>query len=116
LRRRIENKQCINEDGVVITFHQYKKRTRVGNLSIPSGAIMLHQIVNREQFNGAGGRILDRFFNEIVVPSRGDLYLTVRVVNTVASAFYERHKMKVVGTISWAGGTIPGLVYRKTLR
>jgi hypothetical protein len=116
LRRRIENKQCINEDGVVITFGRYRKRTRVGDLDIPSTAIMLHQIINREQSNGAGGRVFDRFFEEIVMPSGGDLYLTVRAENTVARSFYERHGMKIVGKVAWSGGTIPGFVYRKTLR
>ena len=52
-------------------------------------SIMLHQIVNRNQFNGSGGRVFDRFFEEIVVPSGGDLYLTVRSENTNACAFYE---------------------------
>ena len=115
LRRRIENKQCIYEDGVVITFQQYRKRTRVGDFNIPYGSIMLHQIVNGNQFNGFGGRVFDRFFEEIVVPSGGDLYLTVRFENTTACAFYGRHGMIVVGTVSWAGRTIPGLLYRKTV-
>ncbi|HTT24940.1 MAG TPA: hypothetical protein VMG82_38860 [Candidatus Sulfotelmatobacter sp.] len=29
----------------------------------------------------------------------------------VACRFYERHGMKVVGTVAWKNGTIPGLVY-----
>jgi hypothetical protein len=114
LRRRIEAKQCIYEDGVVITFQQYKKRTRVGDLDIPSRAIMLHQIVNGNQFNGSGSRVFDRFIEEIVIPSCGDLYLTVRAENAVACAFYKRHGMKSVGKVAWSDGTIPGLIYSKT--
>jgi hypothetical protein len=116
LRRRIENKQCIFVDAVAITFRQYRKRTRVGDLDIPSGAIMLHQIINAHQFSGAGGRVFDLFFHEVVMPSGGDLYLTVRTDNTVACNFYERHEMKRVGTVAWSGGTIPGLVYRRSLK
>jgi hypothetical protein len=116
LRRRIENGQCIFEDGVVITFQQYKKQTRVGDTDIPAKSIMLHQIINGNQFSGAGGRVFERFFDEIVVPSGGDLYLTVRAENTVACAFYARHGMRIAGKVAWSGGTIPGLVYRKTLR
>ncbi|MES2392960.1 MAG: hypothetical protein V4555_15040 [Acidobacteriota bacterium] len=115
LRRRIEAMQCIFEDGVVITFQQYRKRTRVGDLDIPSGAIMLHQIINGNQFSGAGGRVFDRFFKETVVPSGGDLYLTVRSENAVACNFYERHGMKIVGKVAWSAGSIPGLIYRKKL-
>jgi hypothetical protein len=112
LKKHIEASQCIYQDGVAITFQQYKKRTRVGNLDIPAGAIMLHQIVNGRQFSGAGGRVFNQFVEEIAQPSGGDLYLTVRSENTVACRFYERHCMKVAGTVDWKNGTIPGLVYR----
>jgi hypothetical protein len=93
---------------------QYKKRTRVGDVEVPRGAVMLHQIVNSGQFSGAGGRVFEKFCAEVVVPSGGDLYLTVRRENMTACAFYERHGMKAVGTVMWAGGTIPGLVFRKS--
>ena len=110
LKRRIEAHQCVYQDGVVITYQQYRKRTKVGEVQVPAGAITLHQIVNSGQFNGAGRRVFKQFIEEIVNPSRGDLYLTVRKENAVA--FYERHGMKVVGTVAWSAGTIPGLVYR----
>ena len=113
LKRRIERGQCIFEEGVAITFQQYKKRTRVGDSHIPAKAIMLHQIINGEQFNGAGGRIFDRFFEGIVVPSGGDLYLSVRAENSVACRFYERHGMAVAGKVAWAGGTLPGLIWKR---
>jgi hypothetical protein len=45
LSRRIAAGQCIYEDGVAITYQQYKKRTRVGDVDVPAGAVMLHQIV-----------------------------------------------------------------------
>lgn len=111
LKKRILAKQCIYQDGVAITFQTYKKKTRVGDLDIPSGAIMLHQIVNAKQFSGAGGRVFEQFVQEIVVPSGGDLYLSVRKENAVARAFYERHGMNVVGRVDWSGGTLPGVIY-----
>lgn len=112
LKKRIEAGQCVYQDGVAITFQKYKKRTRVGDLDIPAGAIMLHQIVNISQFNGAGKRVFKEFVAEIVEPSGGDLYLTVRKENAVARRFYERRRMKFVGTVAWKNKTIPGLVYR----
>jgi hypothetical protein len=114
LKRRIEAGQCIYEDGVAITFQKYKKRTRVGEVQIPAGGIMLHQILNSGQFNGAGRKVFQQFVDEIVKPSGGDLYLSVRKDNAVACEFYERHGMKVVGTVVWKNRTIPGLVYRLT--
>jgi len=113
LRRMIEAGQVIWQDGVVITYQQYKKRTRVGEIDIPRGSIMLHQILNINQFSGAGGRVFDQFVREIVQPSGGNVYLSVREENSVACAFYERHGMKVVGSVAWTGGTLPGLVYRR---
>jgi hypothetical protein len=55
LRRRIEAHQCIYQDGVIVVYQQYKKRTRVGDVQVPAGAVMLHQILNSDQFNRAGG-------------------------------------------------------------
>jgi len=112
LKRQIGAKQCIYQDGVVITYQQYKKRTHVGNVQMPAGAIMLHQILNSDQFNGAGRRVFRNFVNEIVKRSGGDLYLTVRRENRVACRFYERQGMRVAGTVAWKQGTIPGRVYR----
>jgi len=112
LNRRIEARQCVYQQGVVITYQQYRKRTRVGDINVPAGAIMLHQIVNSRQFNGAGRRVFKQFVAEIVKPSGGDLYLSVRKENVIACRFYERHGLKVVGTVAWKNGRIPGLVYR----
>lgn len=115
LLRRVLAGQCLYEEGVVITFQLYKKRTRVGDVDVPRGAVMLHQILNSNQFNGAGGRVFEKFCAEVVRPSGGDLYLTVRRENTTARAFYQRHGMSEVGTVAWASGTIPGLVYCREL-
>jgi hypothetical protein len=115
LKKRIEEGQCIYEDGVAITFQKYKKRTRVGEVDIPAGAVMLHQIVNGSQGNGKGSVVFEDFVAQVVLPSGGDLYLSVREANAVACAFYERHGMKVAGKIAWSGGTLPGLVYKLTV-
>jgi FR47-like protein len=114
LQRMIEKRQVVWQDGVIVTYQQYKKRTRVGDIDIPAGSIMLHQILNTQQFSGAGGRVFERFAEEIVKPSGCDLYLSVRKQNAVACSFYERHGMAVVGRVSWSCGTLPGLVYRRT--
>jgi ribosomal protein S18 acetylase RimI-like enzyme len=69
----------------------------------------------QERHCGASGRVFEQFVEEIVKPSGGGLYLSVRKENAVACSFYERHGMKVVGTADWSAGTIPGLVYRRTV-
>ena len=95
-------------------WQQYKKATNVGDVKIPRGSIMLHQILNSQQFSGKGGEVFERFVVEIVKPSGGDLYLSVRKENAVACSFYERHGMQIVGRVDWSGGTLPGLVYTRT--
>lgn len=112
LKRRIEARQCVYQDGVVITYQQYRKRTRVGDVDVPAGAIMVHQILNSRQFNGAGRKVFRQFIGEIVQPSGGDLYLSVRKQNEVACRFYERLGMNVAGIVAWKNGTVRGLVYK----
>lgn len=112
LKRRIEGHQCIYQDGVVITYQRYKKRTCLGDVQVPAGSIMLHQILNTNQFNGAGRKVFRQFVAEIVKPSGGDLYLSVRKNNGVACQFYKRNGMKIAGTVAWKNRMIPGLVYR----
>jgi hypothetical protein len=116
LGRMIDKGLVVWQDGVVITYQQYKKKTRVGDLNIPAGSIILHQILNSRQFSGKGGEVFEQFVREIVKPSGGDLHLSVREENTVACAFYERHGMTVAGKVVWSGGTLPGLVYRIVAR
>jgi FR47-like protein len=115
LQRLIEKCLVVWQDGVVITYQQYNKRTRVGDVQIPAGSIMLHQILNSKQSSGKGGEVFEQFVKEIVKPSGGDLYLSVRKENAVACSFYERHGMSIVGKVSWSGGTLPGLVYKMAL-
>lgn len=88
----------------------------MGDVQVPTGGIMLHQILNSGQFNGAGRKVFQQFVDEIVKPSAGDLYLSVRKENAVARAFYERHGMRLAGSVAWKNRTIPGLVYRLSLQ
>jgi hypothetical protein len=84
----------------------------IGDVQVPAGAIMLHQILNTNQFNGSGHRVFRQFISEVVELSGGDLYLTVRRENGIACRFYERHGMQIVGTVAWKLGAVAGLVYR----
>jgi hypothetical protein len=118
LRRMIEAGQLVWQDGVVITYQQYRRAGRVAATCLVkanAGDVILHQILNAQQFSGAGGRVFEQFVAEVLKPSGGDLYLSVREENTVARSFYERHGMSVVGKASWSRGTLPGLVYRLAL-
>jgi hypothetical protein len=118
LRRMIEAGRVVWHNGVVITYQQYRRAGRVAAtcpVKAKAGDVILHQILNTQQFSGDGGRVFEQFVTEVVKPLGGDLYLSVREENTAARSFYERHGMKVVGKIAWSGGTIPGLAYRLVL-
>ena len=75
LQHRIDAGQCVSEDGVVITYQPYQKRTRGGTVDVPVGAVMLHQIVNSNQFNGSAARVFERSCGEAVWPAGGQLSL-----------------------------------------
>src|ERR1700674_4473605 len=108
LHRMIEKGLVVWQNGVIITYQRYRRAGRVAAtcpVKAKAGDVILHQILNTQQLSGAGGRVFERFVEEIVKPSGGDLYLSVRKENAVACSFYERHGLKVVGTVDWSVGT-----------
>ena len=108
IRKRIVDNELIFEKGVVITFSVYKRNTKIGTCAAKKGDVVLHQIVSSKR-DGSAKRVILDFFDYV----NTDLYLTVRKSNARACSFYERVGMTHVGIISWANGTIPGLVWRK---
>lgn len=80
------------QDGVVITYQQYRKGTRLGDVQVHAGAIMVHQILNINQFSGASRRVFRQVIAQVAKPSGGDLYLSVRSENTVAILQTPRHE------------------------
>ena len=108
IRKRIVNNELIFENGVVITFSVYRRNTKIGTCAAKKGDVVLHQIVSSKR-DGSAKRVILDFFDYV----NTDLYLTVRKSNARACLFYERVGMAQVGIISWANGTIPGLVWKK---
>ena len=111
LERQIDAGQCIYQDGVVITYQRYKRAGKVvqaSNVRAQAGDVIIHQILNSNQFNGAAGKVFDQFMEEM----KGSMvYLAVRHDNKVARSFYERHGMSDAGKASWADGSILGRIY-----
>jgi hypothetical protein len=104
LDKRIESGHCVWERGVIITYQVYTRRVPLGTCVVPKGATMIHQIASVEH-NGA------KVFAEFAAGK--DVWLTVRKDNARACRFYERMGMKIIGTIEWSKGTVPGLIYRR---
>ena len=107
MKRMIAKDNLILDNNVVITYNFYKRKQRIGNVIAQQGDCILHQIAAKYH-NGSASRVLQKFF-EFVNPRR--VFLSVRSDNEIAKKFYLKNNMKLVGTTSWARGTLPGDVY-----
>jgi RimJ/RimL family protein N-acetyltransferase len=107
MKRMIAKENLIFDNDVVITYNFYKRKQRIGDIIAQQGDCILHQIAAKHH-NGSASQALQKFF-EFVNPRR--VYLSVRSDNEVAKKFYLKNNMKLVGTTSWAKGTLPGDVY-----
>ena len=107
MKRMIAKDNLILDNDVVITYNFYKRKQRIGNVIAQQGDCILHQIAAKYH-NGSASRVLQKFF-EFVNPRR--VFLSVRSDNEIAKKFYIKNNMKLVGTTSWARGTLPGDVY-----
>ena len=107
MKRMIAKDNLILDNDVVITYNFYKRKQRIGNVIAQQVDCILHQIAAKYH-NGSASRVLQKFF-EFVNPRR--VFLSVRSDNEIAKKFYLKNNMKLVGTTSWARGTLPGDVY-----
>ena len=107
MKRMIAKENLIFDNDVVITYNFYKRKQRIGDVIAQQGDCILHQIAAKHH-NGSASQALQKFF-EFVNPRR--VYLSVRSDNEIAKKFYLKNNMKLVGSTSWAKGTLPGDVY-----
>ena len=107
MKRMIAKDNLILDNDVIITYNFYKRKQKIGNVIAQQGDCILHQIAAKYH-NGSASRVLQKFF-EFVNPRR--VFLSVRSDNEIAKKFYLKNNMKLVGTTSWARGTLPGDVY-----
>ena len=107
MKRMIAKENLIFDNDVVITYNYYKRKQRIGDVIAQQGDCILHQIAAKYH-NGSASQALQKFF-EFVNPRR--VYLSVRSDNEIAKKFYLKNNMKLVGSTSWAKGTLPGDVY-----
>ena len=107
MKRMIAKENLIFDNDVVITYNFYKRKQRIGDIIAQQGDCILHQIAAKHK-NGSASQALQNFF-EFVNPRR--VYLSVRSDNEIAKKFYLKNNMKLVGSTTWANGTLPGDVY-----
>jgi len=107
MKRMIAKENLIFDNDVVITYNYYKRKQRIGDVIAQQGDCILHQIAAKHH-NGSASQALQKFF-EFVNPRR--VYLSVRSDNEIAKKFYVKNNMKLIGSTTWAKGTLPGDVY-----
>ena len=107
MKRMIAKNNLVYDNDVVITYNFYKRKQRIGDIIAQQGDCILHQIAAKHQ-NGSASQALQKFF-EFVKPRR--VFLSVRSDNEIAKKFYIKNNMKLVGSTTWAKGTLPGDVY-----
>ena len=107
MKRMIAKENLIFDNDVVITYNFYKRKQRIGDIIAQQGDCILHQIAAKHH-NGSASQALQNFF-EFVNPRR--VYLSVRSDNEIAKKFYVKNNMKLIGSTTWAKGTLPGDVY-----
>ena len=107
MKRQIAQGNLIYDNDVVITYKFYKRKQKIGEIIAQQGDCILHQIAAKHK-NGSASTALQKFF-EFVKPRR--VFLSVRSDNEIAKKFYVKNNMKLVGSTTWAKGTLPGEVY-----
>ena len=108
MKREIAKGNLIYDNDVVITYKFYKRKQKIGEVIAQQGDCILHQIAAKHK-NGSASKALQKFF-EFVKPRR--VFLSVRSDNEIAKKFYIKNNMKLVGSTTWAKGTLPGDVYQ----
>ena len=115
----IEFHNVIWEEGVLITYNHYKRKQKVAMMSkknrvlsayeAQKGDCILHQIAAKNQGDGSGKRVFERF---IEYNKGRDIVLSVRTENDRAIKFYKKNGFIKVSDIEWGRDKqVKGQVY-----
>tara|TARA_B100000427_G_scaffold223956_1_gene187661 strand:+ start:1078 stop:1560 length:483 start_codon:yes stop_codon:yes gene_type:complete len=105
----IELHNVIWEEDVLITYNHYQRKQKVGTYEAQKGDCILHQIAAKNQGDGSGRRVFERFMKF----NRGrDIVLSVRAENDRAIGFYKNYGFIKVSDIEWGKESqVKGEVY-----
>ena len=93
-KKKIIRKECIYENGVVLSFRITKVLERLGKIKILKNNTILEQIVreNLEINNSYAEHVFTKFINCAV----GNTYLSVNINNNRAISFYKKMRMVIL--------------------
>jgi len=99
MTRKVTSNETVFDQGVVITFTKYKKKTKLGNISAFGGDYIIHQIAVKNQGDGSAKKIILEFLNWI---DSSKCWLAVRASNERAIQFYKKLGFKEMSNIIWS--------------
>ena len=109
LQNHIDKKTLWYKNGVILTWIKYQKTVKkTPKCIIKPGDVKLDQIVNKNQGNGAGKKLLSQFLRKF---EKNRIWLEVRANNKRAIRFYRDRGFKKVCNIKF--GEIPGIMIVK---
>lgn len=109
LQNHIDKKTLWYKNGVILTWIKYQKTVKkTPKCIIKPGDVKLDQIVNKNQGNGAGKKVLSQFLRKF---EKNRIWLEVRANNKRAIRFYRDRGFKKVCNIKF--GEIPGIMMVK---
>jgi len=109
LQNHIDKKTLWYKNGVILTWIKYQKTVKkTPKCIIKPGDVKLDQIVNKNQGNGAGKKLLSQFLRKF---EKNRIWLEVRANNKRAIRFYRDRGFKKVCNIKF--GEIPGIMMVK---
>jgi len=109
LQNHMDKKTLWYKNGVILTWIKYKKTVKkTPKCIIKPGDVKLDQIVNKNQGNGAGKKVVLQFLKKF---EKNRIWLEVRANNKRAIRFYRDRGFKKVCNIKF--GEIPGIMMVK---
>ena len=89
--KKIKNKQCIFENGIILTFRITEFQEKLGNILVSKNSTILEQLV-KENIN-VKNSYTEHVFTKFINCSVGNTYLSVNHTNTRAINFYYKMNM-----------------------
>lgn len=114
---RIQKGELVMQDGVVLTFHQYRRRAVVARTSTYRAKpydFIIHQIATNKFVKNAAKQVLDEFVGYCAEKGAANILLTVRTANQHVCKFYMRYGFVFVDKVCWHSkktGIIAGHIY-----
>ena len=91
IKNKIENKECILESGILITFKYVNKKSYLGDFLVKEGNTILEQIARKDL--SIKTSFAEHIFTKFINCAYGKVYLMVNVKNRRAIKFYKKMKM-----------------------